>query len=122
MKGNRFLRYLYVILSVGIIAFGVIHIAATPKFFMHLTSAAVWFASGGVAIVMTGALNLLRRAYGESAQGLRFVCVSANIVMTGLAFLAGYASGASAVQFGLVIGLMGGATLFSLLPHRKALK
>jgi len=72
-------------MSVGIIALGAIHIAATPRFFAHLTSGAVWFASGGLAIILTGALNLLRRAYGEMASGLRLVCVVTNVVMTGFA-------------------------------------
>jgi len=50
------------------------------------------------------------------ASGVRLVCVIANVVMTGFALLAGYASHASAGQFVLVIGLLGSATVFSLLP------
>ncbi len=110
------MRRAYFVLSLGIIALGMIHIAATPRFFTHLTSAAVWFASGGLAMILTGALNLLRRAYGEVAPGLRVVCVAANAVMTGFALVAGYAGRASALEFMLVLGLMGGATLCSLLP------
>src|SRR5262249_15031459 len=101
------MRHAYLVLSGGIIALRALHIAATPSRFAHLTGAAVWFASGGLAIILTGALNLLRRAYGEMASGLRLVCVAANVVMTSFAVLAGYASGATALQFVLVIGLMG---------------
>ena len=106
----------YLVVSVGIIVLGLVHIAATPRFFPALTSTAVWFASGGLAIILTGALNLLRRAYGEIASGLRVVCVAANVVMTTFALLAGYAGRASALEFVFVLGLMGGATLFSLIP------
>ena len=110
------LRVLYFVVSVMIIALGVIHVAAMPRFFATLTSGAIWFASGGIAIMITGALNLLRRAYGEMAPGVRLVCVATNVVMTFVALLAGYASRASALQFALVVGLIGGATLLSLLP------
>ena len=72
-REDSFVRSLYLVVSIGIIALGVIHIAATPKFFPHLTGGAVWFASGGVAIMMTEALNQLRCTYGESAFGLRLV-------------------------------------------------
>ena len=103
------MRHAYFVLSFGIIVLGVVHIAATPSRFAHLTAASVWFASGGLAIILTGALNLLRRAYGEIALGVRLVCVLANVMMTSFAVLAGYASGASALQFLLVLGLMGGS-------------
>jgi len=110
------MRRSYFVLSLGIIAFGIIHIAATPRYFTHLTSAAVWFTSGGLVLILTGALNLLRRAYGEVAPGLRVACVAANVVMTSFAIVAGYANRASALEFMLVLGLTVGATLFSLLP------
>lgn len=110
------MRRAYFVLSLAMIGLGAIHMAATPRYFAHLTTAAVWFASGGLAIMLTGAVNLLRRAYGEMAFGLRLVCVIANVAMTSFAILAGYASRASALQFALVIGLLGGATLLSLVP------
>jgi len=116
------MRLAYLILSLCIIAFGLIHIAAAPRLFSHLTTAAVWFASGGLAIMLTGALNLLRRAYGENAPGLRVVCVLANVLMTGFALLAGYVSRASAGQFVLVLALLGGATVLSLLPGTQNLR
>jgi hypothetical protein len=110
------MRRAYFVLSLGIIALGVVHIGATPAYFDDLTAAAVWFASGGLAMILTGALNLLRRAYGALAPGLRVVCVGANVAMTGFAVLAGYTSGATALELVLVPGLLGAATLLSLLP------
>ena len=67
-------------------------------------------------MMLTGALNLLRRVYGATAAGLRLVCVVANILMTIFAVLGGYVSRASATEFILVVGLMGGATVFSFVP------
>ena len=115
-RKNGAMRLLYLVLTFAIIALGMFHIAATPHFFAHLTPGALWFASGGVAIILTGALNLLRRAYGEMAPGVRLVCVIANVLMTGFALLVGYASQASGAQFIVVLGLLGGVTVLSLLP------
>lgn len=110
------MRHAYLVLSLGIIALGAAHIAATPRYFPELTASAVWFASGGLAIILTGALNLLRRAYGAGAFGLRVVCVASNVVMTAFALVAGYASGASAPELAIVVGLLGAETVLSLLP------
>jgi len=113
------MRRVYLALSLGIVALGTVHIVATPRLFTHLTPGTVWFASGGLAIILTGALNLLRREYGHSAFGLRIVSVMANIVMAAFALLAGYVTRASIFQFALVIGLLGGALVFSLLPSAQ---
>ncbi|HVE78059.1 MAG TPA: hypothetical protein VNA89_04310 [Gemmatimonadaceae bacterium] len=110
------MRRAYLVLSLGIIALGAVHIAATPRYFTHLSSAAVWFAGGGLAIILTGVLNLLQRAYGAVAPGVRLVCVAANVVMTAFALVAGYAGGASAAELALVLGLVGGATVLSVIP------
>jgi hypothetical protein len=110
------LRYLYLVLSLLIVALGAIHVASTPRFFPHLTTSAVWFAAGGIAIILTGALNLLRRSHGKTAFGLRLACIANNVVMTAFALLAGYVSHASISQFVVVVGVLGGATLCSLLP------
>ena len=110
---------IYLLISLGIVGLGILHIASTPRFFTQLSSSAVWFASGGLALILTGVLNLLRRTYGHLAPGLRTACVSANAVMTAFAVLAGYVGRASAVDFVLVLGLIGGATLLSLLPSAQ---
>jgi hypothetical protein len=118
------MRHVYFVLSLGIVTLGVIHIAATPKLFSHLTSGALWFASGGLVLMLTGAFNLLRRAYGAIAYGLTLVCVITNVLMTGFALLQAYVTGASALQFVMVVGLMASATVLSVLPasqlHHKS--
>jgi hypothetical protein len=113
------MRRAHLVLSLGIIALGIVHIAATPHYFTHLSSGAVGFASGGLAMILTGALNLLQRAYGALAPGLRVVCVAANVTMIAFALLAGYTAKASVAEFALVVVLIGGATLLSLSPTAR---
>ena len=110
------MRALYLILALFMILLGLVHIAATFVLFDSLTIRALWFASGGVAIVQTGLLNLLNRAYGASARGLRWATFGANAVMTVFAMLAGTAGAASGAQLVVIVGLMAAATLVSLLP------
>src|SRR5688572_26555827 len=110
------MRSIYLILALLIILLGLIHVTATFALFDSLTGRAIWFASGGVAIVLTGVLNLLNRAYGASARGVRWATFGANAVMTAFAALAGTAGAASGAQLVLIVGLMASATLVSLLP------
>lgn len=108
------MKYLYAILSWGIVALGVVHMLATLRIFHTLSSAALWFFSGGIALALTGTLNLLHRKYGHVATGLRRVCIGTNILMTIFGALSGYVTHASIAEFTLVLGLIGGATVLSL--------
>ncbi len=109
------MKKLYAIVGWAITAFGVLHMLATFRLFHALNNAALWFCSGGIAIALTGVLNLLQGAYGRVAPGLRKVCIGTNIVMTIFAFLSGVVSHANVAQFTLVVGLLGGATALSLI-------
>ncbi len=104
----------YFVFGTGIILLGLLHLAAAVLAFEALTSEAIWFFSGGIAIVLTGALNLLNRTYGRIAPGLRFVCIGTNASMTVFGAAAGKATGASLVEYLVVLGLVGGATALSL--------
>jgi hypothetical protein len=64
-----------------LIVFGAIHLFLTSKFDPNLGMNAIWFASGGLLIIATGGLNLLRVAYANVAQGVRIVSVTANVVL-----------------------------------------
>ena len=108
------MRFLYAFISWGIVALGFVHMLATLYLFKTLTSAALWFFSGGIALALTGALNLLHRAYGPVAPGVRKVCIATNIFMLAFGIISGVVSGANIVQLVLVLGLMGGATALSL--------
>jgi len=98
------MAYLYSVLGWGIVALGVVHMTATFSLFASLTGAAVWFFTGGLAMVLTGGLNLLNRAYGAAAPGLRWFCVSTNVTMTALAFVSGRVSHAPLGQLMFVVG------------------
>jgi len=104
---------LYAIVSWGIVALGVIHMLATLR--SHaLSSAAIWFFSGGITLVLTGTHNLLNRSYGHVAPGLRKVCIGTNIGITMFGVLSGIVTHSGIAGFILVLGLMGGATVLSL--------
>jgi hypothetical protein len=108
------MRTLYAIVGGLIVLLGLVHFAATFLIFDALNSRAIWFASGGLAIVLTGLLNLLNRTYGSGAPGVRWTAIGANVAMTGLALAAGIAGAASGVQLVIIVGLMAAATLLSL--------
>ncbi len=108
------MKYLYAIVSWGIVALGALHMLATLHIFHSLSSAALWFFSGGIALALTGTLNLLHRTYGHIAPGLRKVCIGTNILMTIFGVLSGVVTHASIAVFIIVLGLIGGATVLSL--------
>lgn len=87
---------------------------ATFRLFHMVNTAALWFFSGGIALVLTGTLNLLHRIYGRIAPGVRWVCIGTNICMTIFGVVSGIVSHASIAGFTLVLGLIGGATVLSL--------
>ena len=113
------MKYLYAILSWGIVALGAVHMLATLRLQHALNISTLWFFSGGIALALTGTLNLLHRVYGRIAPGLRRVCIGTNIFMTIFGVLLGVVSHASIAGFTLVLGLIGGATALSL--SRRAL-
>ncbi len=80
--------------------------ASTPAF-------RVWFFGSGIAMALVGALNLLHRAYGHSAPGLRVVCWIANIFLTLFALVAGALTGASIAEYIVIVSLVVGALILS---------
>ncbi len=104
------MRKMYGVLGWGIIALGMLHMASTPR---ALTASAVWFFSGGIAMVLTGALNLLSRTYGGAAPGLRWFCVATNAAMTAFALVAGSVGRASVGELVAIVGWMGATTVIS---------
>ena len=111
------MKRVYLALACGIIALGLVHMAATTRFYATLTQSALWFLSGGLAIALTGALNLLNRSYGVAAPGLRWTCVAANAAMTLFALTAGLVGRASAVAVVVIVGVLVGTTVLSALPY-----
>jgi len=91
-------RMLCAIVSWALGALGALHMAATFRFFDAPSTNALWFFSGGALMALCAAVNLLNRAYGQSASGLRSVCVVANLLVTGIAVVGGILGRATAVE------------------------
>ena len=113
------MRTFYLVLAVLVVLLGLFHLVSTLRFYDELSSRAVWFASGGLALIFTGVLNLLSRAYGNAAPGVRWSALGANAVMTVFAWLAGTAGAASGAQLAAIVGLMAVTTLVS--AQRRAI-
>lgn len=78
--------------SWAILAIGVTHCLLTPILFRELTPRAVWFFSGGLAIVYQALFNLLRLRHGRVA-GIRRLSIGANLAGLGFAALMVAATG-----------------------------
>src|SRR5687768_11390967 len=89
----------------GIIALGVLHMAATWKVYDALTPAALWFFNGGIVLVFTGAINLINRAHGAKTPALRWFCRAVNVVMLCFSTISGIVTGAGVVSLVVVLGL-----------------
>lgn len=109
------MRRAYLVLGWGIIILGVVHMIAATQIFAGLSARALWFVGAGIAIVLLGALNLLNHMYGADAPGLRRVSAAANVLMTVFGITGGLVSKGDLPQFVVVLGLVGGATILSLL-------
>jgi hypothetical protein len=110
------LRIAYAALAWLAIGLGTVHVSFTPAYSAELTQASLWFASGGLLMIVTGALNLLNRRYGIAAPGLRRVAIATNVVMTGFAVAQAVVMRPGAILVAVVVGLFAGLTACSLLP------
>jgi hypothetical protein len=110
----RLINRLYAFFGWGIVALGALHMVATIRLSASTPAFRVWFFGSGLAIALGGALNLLNRAYGRSAPGLRIVCWIANIFLTLLGAVAGAVTGASVAEYILIMSLLVGASILSL--------
>jgi hypothetical protein len=86
----------------------------TFRAFDAMTSSAVWFFGAGIAMALSGALNLLNATYGHAARALRRTTIASNLALVVYAGLAGVASRASPAEFVVVVGLVAGTALLSL--------
>jgi peptidoglycan/LPS O-acetylase OafA/YrhL len=105
---------LYAMLGWAIIGLGALHMLTTVRLAASTPAFRVWFFGSGVAMALGGALNLLNRAYGRSAPGLRVVCWIANIFLTLLGAVAGAVTRASLAEYILIMSLLAGAAILSL--------
>ena len=108
------MRRLYLALSLALLALGVLHTVVALRRLWPLAASGVWFLAGGTAILLTAALNLLNRAYGRAAHGIRATTAAANLVMFVSSVLGGIATHAKPVQLVLVLTVTGGLFVLSL--------
>ena len=74
------MKTLYALSATVTLALGLLHMATT--FSLSSTpSAKVWFFGAGIAIALSGVLNLLNRRYGQAPCGLRAACIRANVLI-----------------------------------------
>jgi|SRR3990172_1092386 len=106
-------RRIYNILSWGVVALGMVHMLTTAVLRGGTAAGRVWFFGAGIAMVLSGSLNLLNSTYGSVAPGVRWVCIGNNVLMTVFATVAGVLTNAGPGQFAAVLGLVGGATVLS---------
>jgi hypothetical protein len=111
----RLAGHIYRILSWGIVALGMVHMLTTAALRGGTPAGRVWFFGAGIAMVLSGSLNLLNSTYGAVARGVRWVCIGNNVLMTVFATVAGVFTDAGPGQFVTVLGLVGGATVLSFL-------
>ena len=112
----RMWNRLYAFIGWAIVAVGSLHMLVTFRLSSSTPAFRVWFFGSGLAMALVGAMNLLHRAYGRSAAGLRVVCWLSNILLTAFAFAAGALTGASIAEYILIMSLVGGALILSFLP------
>lgn len=86
----------------------------TFRAFDGLSSAAAWFFGAGIAMSLTGALNLLNATYGHTARGLRRTAIGVNLAMIVYAGVAGLASQASLLEMLIIVGWVAGTAALSL--------
>lgn len=109
----RIVNRLYAFVGWAIVALGGLHMLTTIRLSASSPAFRVWFFGAGLAMAFAGALNLLNRAYGHYAAGLRVVCRAANIVLMLFAAVAGALTGAGIAEYVVIVGLVGGASLLS---------
>ena len=114
------MRKTYLVLALGIVALGVVHMLTTFLAFDELNSSALWFFSGGIAMALTGALNVLNRSYGRVAPGLRVVCIGANVVLLSFAAIARVVGRSGVTAYVIILGLVGSTTLLSIIRESNS--
>ena len=70
----------YKITTFLILALGVLHVLMTPVFFKRFTQDAMWFASGGLMIVLISFMNFVLMKDVGNERIVQFLCHSANVI------------------------------------------
>jgi len=78
---------LYLALGWALVSLGGLQMLVTPLRYESFDESALWFATSGGAIGLTGALNLLNLARRRHEPATRHLCIAADLFIT-LVFLA----------------------------------
>jgi len=73
---------IYLVLCWALVSIGVIQAMVTPIRFKPIDEAGLWFATAGLAVALTGAMNLLNLGRHLEDTGVRRVCLAANLAIT----------------------------------------
>ncbi len=116
----RVVNRLYAFVGWAVIALGGLHMLTTIRLSASTPAFRVWFFGAGLAMALAGALNLLHRAYGSSAAGVRIVCWITNILLMLYAAVAGALTGAGLAEYIVIVSLVGGALILSLIRSARS--
>ena len=107
---------LYAVVSWLLIALGAWHMALTPRLYHELAMPALWFFSGGMLIALSAAMNLVNRAYGATALGLRRTVIGANLAVALFAVFGGVVGRAPIWELAVILGLYAAIVILSCMP------
>jgi peptidoglycan/LPS O-acetylase OafA/YrhL len=108
------MKILYALIGAPILALGVLHMATTFRL-NSIPVTKVWFFGAGMAIALSGVLNLLNRRYGLAASGLRAACIGTNLLMICFAGIAGRVTGSSVAEQVVMLTVLTSALVLSVL-------
>jgi hypothetical protein len=99
------------------IGLGLLHVLVTPAYVPGLGEPALWFASGGLAFILVGMLDLLHARHAREAPGLRTACLVGNLGAVAFTATLAVVTGASLthgpqVIVALLLALGGTASTF----------
>jgi len=106
---------IYLVLCWALVSIGAIQTMVTPIRFKPINEAGLWFATAGMAIALTGAVNLLNLGRHLEDTGVRRVCLAANLAITIVFVAVATHRGAERPHDPVSIALMTVAALATLL-------
>lgn len=74
------IKLLYLIVTLMITLLGVVHIWIVPRIYKSMTQEAIWFVSGGLAIISNASINLVMMSVKVQPSLLNHICQVNNIL------------------------------------------
>jgi len=109
---------LYLVVGWSLVSIGATQMIFSPFRFGSFNEAALWFATAGIAVTLTGALNILNLGRQRGDAGLRRVCLAANLAITVLFVAVATHRGAEPPHDLVSIAFMGVGIVATLLSGR----